>query len=401
MNTTAWPRTLAAATLMALVAGGRASSGLFVSPLNTATGMGLASLSLALAVGQLAIGLAQPLMGSLADRFGAARIIVLGALFMIFTTAVPALWPIPIAVGVALVASAVAGSAVGSNGLLVGEVSRAVPANRAGFAVGLVGAGGSLGQLVLGPVTQWAIDLHGWSAALLGMAVLSLIALPLAALFRRPAGTKPAAPAQAVRDVLRDWRFVRIAASFGVCGFHVGFLTVHMPGVIERCGLPSSLAGSWIGVAGAANIAGSLVIALALRRYAAAPLLAGIYLVRALGIAALLALPASPAVMLGFAVVMGASYMATLPPSAQIVARQHGVQRLGTLFGVVMLVHQIGSFAGIWLGGWAAEATGSDTLLWSIDIALALIAAGLVYAKGFQRLVPGRTQRAAVPAVRL
>ena len=389
MNAAAWRLTLAAAALMGLVAGGRSAFGLFVSPLNTASGMGLAALSLAAALGQLALGFVQPFLGALADRFGAARLILLGGLLLALTTAVPALWPVPLAISLAVVASSVAGSAVGSNGLLLGEVNRAVPAARVGLAVGVVGAGASVGQLVLGPSMQWLIDHQGWTFALGAMALCSLLAWPLALPFlrrapvARDAGSRPdpdpppAAPSPALREVLREWRFWRVALSFGVCGFHVAFLAVHMPGVIERCGLPPSLAGSWIAIAGAANIVGSIAIGLAMKRHDAAWLLVGLYLVRALGIAALLATPVTATSMLMFAVVMGASHMATLPPTAQLVARQHGVQRMGTLFGVVMLVHQTGSFAGIFFGGWAVERTGSDTLLWCVDIGLALVAAGL------------------------
>ncbi len=387
MNAAAWRLTLAAATLMGLVVGGRTASGLFVSPLNTASGMGLAALSFAMALGQLGVGLAQPVVGALADRYGAARVIVAGSLLLALTTAVPAIWPVPVALSVALVTSTVAGSAVGSNGLLLGEVGRAVSVARAGTAVGVVGAGGSAGQLVLGPAAQWAIDEQGWPVALLAIAGLSLVALPLALAFRRRANTKAAQPSlpapasnpESIVDVLGQWRFWRLSVSFGACGFHVGFLGAHMPGVIERCGLPPSLAGTWIALAGAANIAGSIAIGLALKRRSAGGLLTGIYIARALGIAALLALPVTPALMLGFALLMGATHMATLPPTAQLVARQHGVQRLGTLIGLVMLVHQVGSFGGVWLGGWAAAATGSDRLLWCIDTALALGAAALVW----------------------
>ena len=158
MNAAAWRLTLAAATLMALVSGGRTAFGLFVSPLNTASGMGLAALSLALAFGQLGVGLAQPVVGALADRFGAIRVILAGAVLLALTTALPAIYQLPWVICAALTASAVAGSAVGSNGVLVGEVSRGVPSGRAGLAVGLIGAGGSVGQLVMGPATQWAID---------------------------------------------------------------------------------------------------------------------------------------------------------------------------------------------------------------------------------------------------
>jgi predicted MFS family arabinose efflux permease len=388
VNAAAWRLTVAASVLMGLSMGGRSAFGLFVSPLNTASGMGLAALSLALAAGQLAIGLAQPFIGAVADRFGATRVIVTGALLLGVTTAVPAVWPVPAALMLALVASAVAGSAVGSNGLLVGEVGRAVSPARVGLAVSLIGAGGSTGQLLLGPAAQWTIDQHGWPIALLAMAALSVMALPLALPFRRHTSTnsaQPAHPSQPIRDVLSEWRFWRLAASFGVCGFHIAFLTVHMPGVIERCGLPASLAGTWIAVSGAANIAGSIAIGFALKRRDASVLLVGLYAARALGIASLLALPVTPVLMLVFAVVMGASFMATLPPTAQLVARQHGVQRLGTLFGIVMLIHQVGCFAGIWLGGWAAQITGSDQLWWCVDAGLALCAAALVWPRRMAR----------------
>ncbi|MDO8906166.1 MFS transporter [Hydrogenophaga sp.] len=385
MDARAWRMVFAAALLMGLVMGTRSSFGLFVSPLNTASGIGLTGLSLALALGQLAIGFSQPVVGLLADRFGAARVIVAGAWLLMLTTAVPALWPVPAAVALSMVAAATAGSAVGSNGLLVGEVGRAVPAARMGLAVGIVGAGASLGQLLLGPATQALLDSAGWVHALLATALISLVALPLARPFRRPANQPAARPSQPVGDVMRDLRFWRVSFTFGVCGFHVGFLAVHMPGVIERCGLPASLAGTWIAVAGAANIVGSVAVGLAMKRHDSAHLLVALYLMRALGVGALLLLPSTPLVLTAFAVVMGATHMATLPPTTQLVARQHGVERLGTLFGVVMLVHQLGSFAGIWLGGWAAERTGSDTTLWLVDIALALLAALLVWPSRLSR----------------
>lgn len=378
MTAAEWRVTLAAAALMALVTGGRSAFGLFVSPLNTASGLGLATLSLGLALGQLAVGFAQPLLGAVVDRLGASRVIACGAVALAVCTALPAMTPLPAVLMPSLVVGAVAGSAVASNGVLIGEVNRAVAPQRAGFAVGIVGAGASVGLLLLGPATQWAIDARGWVWALAATGVLSLAAWPLAALMRRP--TAPAVPRapQPVGDALREWRLWRVALSFGVCGFHVAFLAAHMPGVIERCGLDASLAGTWIAVAGAANVAGSVAVGLAMRHRDPARLLAAIYAVRALGIAALLALPATPAVLLGFAVVMGASHMATLPPTTQLVARQYGVERLGMLVGVVMLVHQVGSFAGVWYGGWVAQATGADDLLWSVDIALAMAAAALV-----------------------
>lgn len=382
MNAEAWKVTLAAALLMALGNGLRVASGLFVSPLNGATGMGLAMLSLVLACGQLAVGLVQPLMGSWADRRGAAHLVGAGALVLALATvacAQPALWMQHAAMAAVLVISALAGSAMASNGILVGEVNRRIDASRAGLAVGLVGAGASLGQMVVAPATAWLIGHSGWTHALLASAALALLALPLSRVLRRAEGPPRSEPSPPVADVLRDARFWRVAGSFGMCGFHVAFMAVHMPGVIERCGLSPSLSGVWIAVAGAANVAGSIAMGRAMRRRDHLSLLMGMYVVRALAIAAMLAAPATEAVWLVFAAAMGASHMATLPPTAQLVARHHGVARLGSLFGVVMLVHQLGGFAGVWLGGWAAAATGSDLLLWSTDIVLAVLACVLLW----------------------
>jgi hypothetical protein len=193
VNTAARRLTLAVAVLMGLVIGGRSAFGLFVSPLNTASGMGLAALSFALALGQLGAGWAPPVVGTWADRSGAARLIVSGAL--------------------------------SSSEFVLGEVARAVSVVRVGMAVG--------------PATQWVIDQKGGFIALLAMAALSMVALPIALLLRRRTAA-PAAqsshPAHAVQPcqllavVLRERRFLRVAASLGVCGFHVGFLSAHMPG---------------------------------------------------------------------------------------------------------------------------------------------------------------------------
>ncbi|MBG9389444.1 MFS transporter [Caenimonas aquaedulcis] len=370
--------TLAAAGLMALAMGGRSAIGLFVSPLNSWSGLGLANLSLALAIGQLAVGVTQPLLGAIADRFGAARVVAAGALLLALSTALPAATGIAALIAASLIITSVAASAVGSNGLLLGEVNRAVPAGLAGVAVGIVGAGGSAGQLLIGPTMQWTIHAHGWRAALVVLAAASLVALPLAFALRRGGSAASASHGAPIADALGQWSFWRPALSFGLCGFHVAFLNVHMPGVIERCGLPSFLAGTWLAISAAANIAGSIAIGLAMKRHNAQGLLAAVYCVRAAGIALLLLLPVSSEAMLAFGVLMGASTMATVPPTAQLIAREHGVARLGTLLGIVMVVHQLGSFAGIWLGGWAAEATGSDALLWGIDLPLCLVAALIV-----------------------
>jgi predicted MFS family arabinose efflux permease len=362
---------------MALTMGTRSAFGLFLSPLNTATGIGLAGLGLAVAFGQLGLGFAQAAVGWLADRYGARRMISTGAFVLASATLSVALADGLFSMIVALVVIAAAGSAVGGNVLLFSAVGRVIPAQGRAIAFALISAGGSAGQMALGPATQATIQSQGWVFALCATAVLCLVALPLARAFgREPAGGTRAAIDEDTKDVFRQPAFWLIAGSFAVCGFHIAFLTAHMPGVIERCGLPSGLAGTWLALLGTGSIAGSLAAGWWLRRNPARPLVIAIYLLRAASIATLLVLPASATVMLGFALLMGLSYMSLLPAISQQLAELFGTRQLGTIFGVVAFVHQVGSFAGASLGGAAAEMTGADTLFWTVDIGAALLAVG-------------------------
>ena len=385
MNPVALRCLLAATALMALVMGTRTAVGLFVSPLNTSTGIGLAGLGFALAVGQLAQGLAQPPLGWLADRYGTRRLMVVGAWLLCAATLTLALADSIAAFALAFVVVAVAGSAVGSNSLLFAEVGRRVPVEHRAMAFAIVSAGGSAGQLLISPGTQAVIETWGVVVALGATAALSLLALPLSRAFGQrsdQAAERPPSVAGRLHDVLRDSNFWLSAGSFGICGFHVGYLTTHMPGAIERCGLSPSLAGVWLAVLGVANIVGSLLAGVCLRHVSTQRFLMIVFAVRATSIASLLVLPVNTVTMLAFAVLMGLSYMALLPAISQQLAECFGLERLATVFGIVAVVHQAGSFAGAWLGGVVAERTGGDSLLWAIDIGLALTAIALQWLLG-------------------
>jgi predicted MFS family arabinose efflux permease len=373
-----WKITAAATGLAALIAGSRASFGLFLSPINSATGLGMASISLAAAFGQLAAGLALPVVGALARRHGTARVIAAGACVLAASTALVALAHGLLALVLLMLVVSAAGTAVASNALLLGEVSRRAPVDERGFASGIVGAGGPAGQLLFAPLVTLLIGREGWVVALWGIAALALLALPLSLSFKQRARDLQAAPAAQPSDgAWRDRRFWLIAASFGICGFHVAFLTVHMPGVIEQCGLSTAFSGGWLALAGAANMAGSVGIGVLMRRWSSAPLLMAIYGLRAVAIGLFLIVPPSPVVLLFFALGMGATYMAALPPTAELLTRSFGVQRLAALLGLIMLVHQVGGFAGAWLGGIAVEHGGGYAPLWIADLVLALLAAAL------------------------
>ncbi len=372
---------LAAALLMAITMGSRSSFGLFVAPLNAATGLGLVTISFAVALNQLLWGLAQPFVGLVADRLGSARVIAAGGLGLATGSALLPFVSSAAELVLALALLAFAGAAAGSNGLLLGEVSRRVSPERRGLALGIVSAGGSAGQLVLGPTSQGMITAAGWHPAMLALAALALLALPLALMFRSPARGPAAAAVDSasvpVRDALSSPAFWLVAGGFFVCGFHVSFLISHMPGVIADCGLSAGLAGWWIAVVGLCNIIGSLLAGAAIRRRSMRHALMSLYALRALGVAAFLALPKTEWVMLGFAAWMGLTYMATLPPTVSLIGTLFGLRHMATLVGVVMLVHQVGAFLGVWLGGIVLTVTGSYDWMWHIDIVLALLAVAI------------------------
>jgi predicted MFS family arabinose efflux permease len=180
---------------------------------------------------------------------------------------------------------------------------------------------------------------------------------------------------EAVRGALRDPSFLLLSAGFFVCGFHVAFIATHLPGVVAACGLPPSV-GAWaLAVVGLFNIAGSFAIGWAVDRWRMKSLLSLIYATRAVAVLAFVLAPKTEAVVLVFAAVIGFTYLSTVPPTAGLVAKLHGARYMATLFGLVMLSHQVGGFLGAWLGGKAFEATGSYDWMWWIDIALAVGAA--------------------------
>jgi predicted MFS family arabinose efflux permease len=373
----AWLLVAAAVALLAVTMGSRTVFGLFISPLNSATGLGIATISFAVAVSQLTWGTAQPLAGMLAERYGAARVIAAGSLLAALTSALlPFAGTAPLLVAVMAVSGIAA--TVGSPSLLVGTASQRVSAERRGLVAGIVGAGGPLGQLLLAPATQAVILLAGWVTAAFSIAALALVSLPLALAFRR--GPAPAAaraapqPGATLREALTSRGFWLINATFFVCGLHVFFLVTHLPGVIEVCGLPASVSGLALAVLGLFNIAGSIGAGYVVQRWSMKGTLAALFAARAAGIALFLAAPKTEAVVLAFSVWMGLTYMAVLPPTAGLIGKLYGTQRLPTLLGLTFLLHQVGAFLGSWLGGVVLEATGSYDWMWIADMGLAALA---------------------------
>ena len=374
-----WTVVAAASLLLAVSMGSRSAMGLFLGPINTATSLGAAAVSLAIAASLLAFGVAQPAWGIWERRAGATRIIAIGAIGSSVSLALLTVSSGSIPLIGAMLLGGATGAALGAP-LLMGVVAQRVPVEGQALAMGVVSAGSSTGQLIYSLGGAALISAFGWQAALLAFAATALVVAPLARVFRAgPKADRETAAAATTTTTaagaLRDASFWYVTAGFFVCGFHVSFLTTHMPGVIELCGLPPTFSGLWLAIVGACNIVGSLGAGWLMQRVPMKLLLGAVYALRALGVAAFIALPPSQPLLLGFALWMGLTYMATLPLTTGILTRQYGASNLAVLFGITMALHQVGSFLGTWLGGVEFQATGGYQWIWLADMLLAAAAA--------------------------
>jgi predicted MFS family arabinose efflux permease len=377
---------VAAAAVLMITMGMRQTTGLYINPMMDSTHLAYASMSFALAVGQLMWGAAQPIFGAMAERHGAWRVLVIGALLLsggyALTPFVSSEWAVLVTFGVLTAA----GAGAGSFAVLIGQVALRVPANKRSLASGFVNAGGSLGQFIFAPVTQLLISTFGWMNAMWTMAVAALATLPLArpllGKVDEPAQTTGSAPAPApitlreqLRIAARDKSYWLLHAGFFTCGFHIAFLVTHLPGEVGLCSLPASVAATSLGIIGLANVAGSLTAGWAGGVMRMKWLLFIMYFSRAVAVLIYLAAPKSAETFYIFAAVLGFTWLATVPPTAGLIGKLFGVRYLATLFGLATFTHQIGAFFGAYLGGLALTRFGDFTWMWYADAALALAAA--------------------------
>lgn len=375
-----WSIALAGAAILAVTMGIRQTLGLFVSPLNSATGLGIVTVSFAMAVGQFVWGAAQPLFGAVADRVGSAKVIVSGALLLATGLAITPLVDTAFALVLFLGVLMAAGAGAGSFSILIGAAANRIAPEKRAFASGFINAGGSFGQFAAPPMAQALISALGWVAALWSLALAALATIPLALAFRRTreesaAAKEPSRLGEQVRQAFRNRSYWCLHAGFFTCGFHIAFLVVHLPGEIGLCGLPASVSAASLAIIGLANIGGSLVAGWLGERHRMKWILFWMYFARAVAIAIYIASPKTPTTFYLFAAALGFTWLATVPPTAGIVGKLFGPRYLATLFGLTLLSHQVGGFLGAWLGGVAIAATGDYQWMWYADIVLAVIAA--------------------------
>lgn len=377
----------AAAAILLITMGARQSLGLFVAPLNRATGLGIVAISLAMAIGQFVWGLTQPIFGAVADRFGSRAVLTTGAVTLaagaVLTTAVSSEPGLILAIGVLFAA----GAAGGSFSVLIGATARRIAPEKRAFASGVINAGGSLGQFLLAPLSQLLISTFGWMVAMYALAVAALATIPLArplitsAHEEQPAGAPEAAKEgsaplrEQLRSAARNRSYWCLHLGFFTCGFHIAFLVTHLPGEVNLCALPASVAAGSLAIIGLSNVAGSLGVGWLGGVVRMKWLLFFVYFTRAVAIAVYLMMPRTPLVFYAFAAVLGLTWLSTVPPTAGLVGKLFGVRYLATLFGLTLLSHQIGGFFGAWLGGIALVRFGDYGWMWYADMSLALAAA--------------------------
>jgi predicted MFS family arabinose efflux permease len=372
---------LCAVVLCALSMGLRQSFGLFLAPMTAAQGWTASAFALAIALQVLLNGVSQPMCGNVADRIGGQRVLIGGWLLYAGGLLVMALAS-SLAVFF-LGAGLVMGVAVSAAGfpIVMASLSRLLPQDWRARATGLATAGSSFGQFSVVPLVQLGIDAFGWQGALFAMAAVAIAVIPLALpLADRPAPRaegRPVGAGVALKEALSTGYFWCLFWGFFVCGVHVSFLTVHIPGFVASCGLHPSWGATSISLIGLFNIAGSLISGELTGKWRRRELLMLIYGGRAVVMTVFFLGPKTELTLALFSAAMGVLWLSTVPPTVALVARRFGTQWLATIFGLVFLGHQIGGFSGAWLGGVIWDRTGSYDLMWIIAILAGAFAAAV------------------------
>lgn len=386
----------AGALIVAISMGTRQSFGLFLQPISVSLGIGRELFSLAMAIQNLIFGL--PLMGMLADRYGARPILILGGLLYAAGLLFVAVSPNVLALYLSLGLMAGLGLSSASYVVVLGAVAQAVPLNQRTAAFGLITAGGSFGMFAVVPLAQWLLSSFGWARAMILLAIFVWLIVILA--FILPVGRKSgdgrsaeAEESETMSEILvkasRHSGFWLLFAGFFVCGFHVAFIATHMPAYLADQGLAPSVSATALALIGIFNMIGSYSFGWLGDRFRKKYLLSLLYGSRSVVIILFLMLPLTDLSAIVFGAAIGFLWLATVPLTSGAVAQIFGWRYLSTLYGIVFFGHQLGAFLGVWLGGRLYDTTGSYQIVWLMAIALGVIAA-LIHLPITDRPLPRR-----------
>ncbi|QBE67254.1 MFS transporter [Pseudoduganella lutea] len=372
---------LCGGVIVGLALGVRHVQGLFMLPMTGTRGWGREAFALAIALQNLVWGLAQPFTGMIADRWGARRVLAGGCL--LYALGLYLMAHAATGVQLALSAGLLVGVALSGTtfSVVYGAISRIVPPQRRGWALGMAGAVGGVGQFAMVPATQQLIGGLGWIAALSVFALVLAFALPLAWPLDdrqdRVPERQPQSMTGAIREALSHKGFWLLNAGFLACGFQLAFIAGHFPAFLVDQGFGPHTGVAALAIIALANVAGTYLCGQLGGLYRRKYVLAGLYLVRSGALLAFALLPASTASVYVFAFVMGLTWLGTVPLTNGLVSQVFGVQYLATLFGFVFVGHQLGGFLGMWLGGAVFDATGSYDAMWLLSALVGLAAAAL------------------------
>ncbi len=409
---------LAGALVLSAAMGTRQTFGLFINPFSYDRGVPVTLVAFAIALHNLVWGFAQPFAGAMADRHGPAPVVAFGAFAFAAGLAMAALAPSGVWLVIGLGVLVGLGISCTTFGVVLPAVSRAVTPERRTMAMGLVSAGGSLGQVALVPVAQGLRETYGVATSLFVLALVLCCAAPLGLFMtmsrrRKPApgNAAPTLSAQSaqsaqsaksaksddgehvsLREVLRQARSHRgyqlLTLGFFTCGFQLAFIATHLPGYLLMCHMPVGLGATALALIGLFNMLGSWACGWLGGRYRQHHVLGWLYLVRGAAIALFFVLPKTDTSVVIFAAVMGLTWLGTVPLTSGLVAKVFGTRHLGTLFGVCFMSHQVGSFLGAWLGGFVLDVTGSYNLIWAATAILGAVAAALHFPINDESVVP-------------
>ena len=376
-----WMTTLMASAILMITMGTRQSMGLYVGPLNTDTGLGIVSISLAMAIGQFVWGAVQPVAGAFADKYGPRPVLLYGLLILVVGTAVTPFVTSQMGLILTMGLLTAIGSGACSFSVLLGAAAQRMPATSRGTASGIINAGGSFGQFVFAPIIGKLIQWVGWMSTMWTMAAVALLAIPLLNKLTNDTHAPSKVPdpegglKRAVSDAMRNPSYLLLHLGFFTCGFHIAFLVTHLPTEVGLCGLSPTVASWSLALIGLANIVGSLLAGSCVNLYRSKYVLAFMYGSRAVLIALYLVAPKTEWTFYAFAVGLGLTWLATVPPTAALVGKLFGIRYLATLFGLTLLSHQIGGFLGAYMGGLVFEANNDYQWMWWADIGLSALAA--------------------------
>ena len=369
------------AAIVTLSMGIRHGFGLWLQPITQAQGWGRQEFAFAMAIQNLAWGFMGIFAGMVADRFGAFRVIAIGALIygvgLLGMAWSPDPWVFALFTGV-IIGTAQAGT---TYAVIYGVIGRNVPAERRSWAMGVAAAAGSFGQFLMVPVEGLLISQMGWQTALVILAAAAMLIIPLAWGLREPALNTPGQVkrnqtiAQALKEAFKYPSFQLLMAGYFVCGFQVVFIGVHMPSYLKDHGLAPQVASYALALIGLFNVFGTYAAGALGQKMAKKKILAFIYATRSVAIVLFLLAPLTPMSVYIFSAVMGLLWLSTVPPTNAAVAQIFGVAHLSMLSGFIFFSHQIGSFMGVWLGGYLYDKTGSYDIVWYLAIALGVFAA--------------------------